>query len=255
MPGDRMLKCAECGFENESQRIYCHNCGTKLDRSVLPPDMGRAEPPEKQAKRVIRLINPKPGFTGLVLFPLLKTLGWAVGVAGLVLVARPPASLPELPKKEDAIESRVLGVQIEEQQRSPQPVLLSVDETLANRYLAASIREKSGGFTGEEFALTGASVDFEPGCCRIWARCALFDYPLYFAAEFDFEAVDGKLSPKVVGAKLGGLPVHPLLAGYAVKGFAPVWDQLKREKRLVLDMQKVEIQHDKILLTTRPAAP
>ena len=28
------LTCGQCGYENEPERVYCHNCGTKLDRSV-----------------------------------------------------------------------------------------------------------------------------------------------------------------------------------------------------------------------------
>jgi hypothetical protein len=29
------LACTECQHQNEVQRIYCHNCGAKLDRSAL----------------------------------------------------------------------------------------------------------------------------------------------------------------------------------------------------------------------------
>ena len=32
----RRLTCAECKYENEVERVYCHNCGEKLDRSLLP---------------------------------------------------------------------------------------------------------------------------------------------------------------------------------------------------------------------------
>lgn len=30
------LICTQCNHENEVERIYCHNCGSKLDRSQLP---------------------------------------------------------------------------------------------------------------------------------------------------------------------------------------------------------------------------
>ena len=34
------LTCKECQHVNEEARIYCHNCGTKLDRSLLVEDAG-----------------------------------------------------------------------------------------------------------------------------------------------------------------------------------------------------------------------
>ena len=35
-PSGPTLTCSQCGFANETERVYCHNCGAKLDRSLLP---------------------------------------------------------------------------------------------------------------------------------------------------------------------------------------------------------------------------
>ena len=49
------LTCKQCNYENEAERIYCHNCGAKLDRSVVPQEKKMEESPDKQRKRVKKL--------------------------------------------------------------------------------------------------------------------------------------------------------------------------------------------------------
>ena len=57
------LTCKQCNYDNEPERVYCHNCGAKLDRTVLPKDPAKTkEGKEKTAKRVRRMINPARGF-------------------------------------------------------------------------------------------------------------------------------------------------------------------------------------------------
>jgi hypothetical protein len=252
MAEESTIKCVECGFENETQRIYCHNCGTKLDRSLLPPDVGRVESAERRAKRVRRMVNPKPGPVDTVVVPAIKSLLFAAIAAGLILMARPPSALPKMPTKEESIEARVLGIRIEDHLQSRQVTTLSVDEPLANRYLVASVRRKKGGLLGDEFKLEAVSVDFEPNRCLVWAHCSLFAHPLYFGAAFDFVENGGGVEPKPTGAYIGGIAIHPVVVKYAVMPFAPVWEQLKREERLVLQMQKIKVEKDRILLTTPP---
>ena len=43
------LTCAECGFVNEAERVYCHNCGKKLDRSLIPKEDPKTGVPKSLA--------------------------------------------------------------------------------------------------------------------------------------------------------------------------------------------------------------
>ena len=51
------LTCGQCGYANEPERVYCHNCGSKLDRSVLPKEEAKRkeESPETARRIVARL--------------------------------------------------------------------------------------------------------------------------------------------------------------------------------------------------------
>ena len=54
-----MLICPDCRNENEIERIYCHDCGTKLDRSKLKKDKSvvQEEKPEETQKRIRRMFG------------------------------------------------------------------------------------------------------------------------------------------------------------------------------------------------------
>jgi predicted amidophosphoribosyltransferase len=60
------LFCPECRRENEPERIYCHDCGTRLDRSAAA--RSKKEPIQDTHKRVKRMFDPhnvlNPGIMG-----------------------------------------------------------------------------------------------------------------------------------------------------------------------------------------------
>jgi len=49
------LLCPECRRENESERVYCHDCGTRLDRAAV---RFKKEPIADTHKRVKRMFDP-----------------------------------------------------------------------------------------------------------------------------------------------------------------------------------------------------
>lgn len=50
------LLCPECQRENESERVYCHDCGARLDRSAVAPTK---EPPKDTHKRLKKFFDPQ----------------------------------------------------------------------------------------------------------------------------------------------------------------------------------------------------
>jgi hypothetical protein len=94
---NQTLTCGPCGYANEPERVYCHNCGTKLDRSLLPKEDGRKqESVEKTRRRVRKMTNPgqdSPVVREVKAF--FKTIIWAAVVAALILFALPPDGIPE----------------------------------------------------------------------------------------------------------------------------------------------------------------
>src|SRR5438552_884776 len=59
---DRMNKlvCPECQHENEPERVYCHNCGARLDRFALTNEKGTPkENLVETQKRLRRIFSPR----------------------------------------------------------------------------------------------------------------------------------------------------------------------------------------------------
>src|SRR5258706_7953722 len=104
------LTCKECGYANEPERVYCHNCGAKLDRSVLPKeDQLRRESPEKARRRIMRMTNPGAGPVKQTLAALAKTLLYAILAAGLVLALRAP---PDVPPAKGPLSTRMVSSEL-----------------------------------------------------------------------------------------------------------------------------------------------
>ena len=47
------LVCPECRRENEAERIYCHECGARLDRSKMAKIKSKEEDPKDAQRRLI----------------------------------------------------------------------------------------------------------------------------------------------------------------------------------------------------------
>lgn len=73
-----LLKCKQCGYENQIGSIFCRGCGAKVDSSALDPDSPDADI-IKRAERKKRLVSTIAGllkktFTCLILAFLVITI-------------------------------------------------------------------------------------------------------------------------------------------------------------------------------------
>ena len=242
------LTCAQCGYTNEAERVYCHNCGTKLDRSVLPKETPKQQDSlDATRKRVKRMTNPDAG-----MLPHIKTtlnvLIYAALVAALLLVALPPENVPGKPE----IVDRMIGSELLDALESPQPRPLAFSENDVNGHLR-SVKSKVGDIVpGMEFKRAFAQL--EPGKVRIGIEETIFGYSLYWTIDEELSVVDGKFTSKQVGGHFGRLGLHPMLMEYAGKIFSKLWTALKREQEQMNRMQAVRVEKGRIILVTRPAA-
>src|SRR5438067_13528473 len=79
------LTCPECRHENEIERIYCHSCGARLDRSALSArKMPQTEAPEEIQRRVQQMFNQRKARIRSLLLQALK-LTLEAGVTAIVV--------------------------------------------------------------------------------------------------------------------------------------------------------------------------
>jgi hypothetical protein len=245
------IKCKQCDYVNEGERVYCHNCGTKLDRHLLPQEDKKKESPEQTMRRVKRMTNPRTGFFAGGLRSLINTLIYSVVVAALILALRSPDRVPPQPKKGEIPDAPPIAMALEEALSSPAPRQLRMSEEAINSYLQASVRSKpdqDGGF----IAFERAFVNLDEGVCRIFMQQSILGYRLYACSAYQLETQGGKLLAKTAGGQIGRLPVHPLIMSYADIAFQRLWDALKRERKLLDSMQSIQVQKGNIVVTTGP---
>jgi hypothetical protein len=249
-PADQpTLTCDQCGFGNEPQRVYCHNCGAKLDRTLLPkPKEQAVESPEKTRKRVAKMTNPGSGGAMREIKTLFKVVVGSSVLATLILMGQKPEGVPEV-KKDLA---RPVGDQVMDAIESPQPRPLSFSEDEVNQYLKQTLKSKEGAIPGVQFER--AFVKFTPGVIRIGSEQSLWGYSVFSGVSRKVEMKDGKFGTVVVGGNFGRLEIDPRLMQYAEPAFEKLWAALQRERKQMESMQVVVVKEGRIDLMTKGKA-
>lgn len=240
------LTCAQCGYVNEAERVYCHNCGTKLDRTVLPTAAEqKQETLGQKRRRVKKMTTPGKGFGGYI-STLFSVLFWAAVVAALFLISAPPDDVPA----KAALAERMLSSELLEAIESPQPRQLVFSENDVNASFKSLKGKAASGLPGLQFER--AFVHFEPAVVRITAQQSLFGYPLYWSSDYQLSIVEGQLRPRKTAARFGRLAIYPALLPYIGAVWKPMWTALKREQEQMNRMQSVTVQKGRIILVTKP---
>lgn len=247
------LTCGACGFSNEPERVYCHNCGAKLDRSLLPAveKEKSQESTEATRRRIRKMTNPAGYSFGQFLKSLLSVLIWAAIIAAGYLISQKPAWVPEESKE---LPTRLVQSELMEATQSPVAVTLAFTEAEVNATLKQSLKRAAGtagAVPGIEFQRAYALL--KPNIVHIGAQQSLWGYPIYSGVDYRLTVVDGKFTPILVGGNFGRLPVHMKAMNYLDFAFQKLWVALKREHDQVQKMQNVQVSQGQIIFVTKGA--
>lgn len=245
------LPCEQCGYLNEPERVYCHNCGAKLDRSLLPKgEEKKQEAPEQARKRIAKMTNPQSGWFWREVKMLVKVVVYAALVAVIILVAQAPDGVPDPQKKPATM--RLVSSDMMEALESPAPRALSFSEEDVNQYLKQMLKAKEGTIPGVEF--TRAFVNMRPGTMRISSENSVWGYPVYSGVDYHIEVKDGKFVANVIGGNFGRLAVDPQAMHYADFAFQSLWMSLQRERKQMDKMASIKVEDQRIDLVTKGGA-
>jgi len=165
------LICAECRHENEAERIYCHNCGERLDRSAAAA-LQKVEDPSETHRRLQKMMQG-PSRTRHNFFVGCKLVLAAAATAGLVQMFLPP-DFPPAVKVSTPVQ---LDIELENATRKPLELNLSQQDV--NAYLTYRL-------TGKKKTLNKSFLDFERAAVVLkegafvigWER-SFFGYSIY----------------------------------------------------------------------------
>lgn len=247
-PKKLTLTCGQCGFENEPERVYCHNCGTKLDRSILPKENTSPEEALAETRRRVRKMT-SPGSAWTEVKTGLNTLVWAALVASLYLALSPP-SRPPLPKDQE-MGANLISVLIDDALTASTASVLTFSEADISQHMRSRVRsgevvpflefKRSYGLLGDGKVIVGVQQD-------------LFGWPLYSSVEYRLKVVDGQFTAVKTGQWFGRLGLDPRIPKVD-NIFKPIWAGLKREAPLKDRMQAIQITPQRMTIALKAGTP
>lgn len=244
------LVCPECQRQNEPERIYCHDCGARLDRSALAKVAPKLEDPKATQRRLKQLLDPGRIKMRLMFFKISKLLLGACAMAVLIEMLRPPIDLPERPK---SLELQQISLDLEKATTSPNAAPLQYSSDQVNAYLANVTRTKQAALS-KFLQFERALVNFDEGVCRITAERSLLGFSVFHSISYNVALQNGTLTTANNGGSIGRMPIHPMIMKYGDILFTDLWAVLDREKKLVAKMDTIEFHPKMVVLTPKQAA-
>jgi len=236
------LVCGECRHENEAERIYCHNCGERLDRSAAAARKPMVDPTETH-RRLQKMLEP-PSRVRHNFFAVSKLALAAVAAAALVEMALPP----ELPAPTKIVSPQI-DLDLENAHLRPSPLEYSQDQI--NAYLTYRLISKKKALTYPFLTFVRATASFREGACTIGVERSLFGYSIFSRTSHRVDTSAGKIAATNVGGWIGRLPIHPVIMQFGDIIFADLWSALDRERKLIGKMGAVNF-HDGSVTITAP---
>ncbi len=240
------LTCPECRHENEIERIYCHSCGARLDRSALSArKMPKTEAPEEIQKRLQGMFNQRKARIRSLLLQALK-LTLAAGIAAIVVEMLIPPDVPAN-KKSDNLPPQI-NMDLEMMVQYHRPPFLRYDEEGVNGFIANTLRTKKEKLNHPLVDFHRAIVRFRDGSCGLTVERSIFGYSFYTTGIYAVELRDGKLTSSTSGGSIGRLQIHPQLMKYAGFLFGDLVTAMQREAKQLSRIGSIEFHDKEVIL-------
>ena len=242
------LICPDCRHENETERIYCHNCGARLDRSKLAPSVVALGDPDVQTqKHLKKLFQGRQEKIRNAALKLAKVVLGAACLAALTVMALPP-DLP--PASKNYTFAPMINMDMVSATSSHQGAALVYNEEQVNSYIASNLRRKDSPANQGYFPLRRVQVRFEEGVCVINTERQLFGYSIYSGSSYRVKIEQGKIHSSNTSGYIGRMPIHPAIMKYADILLQKAWDSLARERNSVAKLASIEFHPQSVTLVT-----
>ena len=242
------LICPECRRENEAERIYCHDCGARLDRTALAKIAPKGEDAKETQRRLRTMLDPQRAKMRLMFFKISKLVLGALAAAVVIQMIIPPDA-PPAPKTGEFPPQINLDIENAAMNQNSPP--LQYTETQVNAYLGSALRSKKAALS-KLLQFERAFVSFDENVCRVTAERSLFGFSVFTTTSSRVTIENGTLKASNNGGKIGRLRIHPLLMKYADPLFGDLWTALDRERKAVAKMNGIELHPQAIVLIPKP---
>lgn len=225
------IECVQCGFRNDLGRVFCTNCGVKLD-------LKRTSQADLEERREIpwgRIIGKLVG--GVL----------AVAVLGVLALAFWPMDIPVVQKDAAGGQQVVLKTRaVKKALMARQKATVDFSEAELNGFTAGRAEARK---------LKALVVDIQPGAIEVsahfswrpgvvtnmtWLARKNVAVPVSLAIKAGF--ADGQMA--VTGGRLGHLPLVGPLTGIPKRFFGDVFSDIAAEKQVMDALADVVFDRD-----------
>ncbi len=237
------LVCRECRHDNEAERIFCHECGARLDRSGLAKAKQSAEDPQQTRKRLERLLSGRGLKARQTFFLVSKIVLGACALAAVIQMLL----APEVPPSTQELGIGSMSLELENAASDHRVRELRFTEEQVNASLATGLRSKQAALSNFAFRFERALVAFDEGRCRFIVERSAFGHKIYTTGTYAVSLKGGQIVLQNLGGSIGRLRVHPELMKHAGFLFGGVAAALERERKSLAKLGAVEF-HPKLVV-------
>jgi hypothetical protein len=242
------LTCPECRRDNEAERIYCHDCGARLDRSALAGcKTGKKETSEELHRRMRGMFSQRGVRTRLLFFKITKLILIAGATAAAVVILIPP-DVPRAVKSEGFPPQ--INLSLETMTESHQAQSLQFSEEGVNAYLASALKRKKEKLNHPLIDFERAIVAFTEGNCRVTIERSIFGYSIFTSADYAVQIAGGKLTASPRSGAIGRMPINPSVMPYAGFLFSDAVAAMDHEHKLLNKAGSIQLREKEIVLTS-----
>ena len=209
----KSIKCSQCGHENDPTRVFCQECGARLERpagdepTISAPTSVPVESRFRGRAVTTGLAATIFGFVR----GLLSTTILAAILAALIQMARQPDDVPPAQPANEVQAGQLLHT-VQVLSGSNYARTVDISQAQANNYLAASIvpdPTTSNSIFRADFSR--AFVVIRSGQLKFFVEQRLFGWPIYMYLISAPEPAGAKASLRVTGGGIGRMPISPRL--------------------------------------------
>lgn len=244
----KKLICQECRHENEPERIYCHNCGARLERTALAKEAAKQEQPEEAHRRVRAMFDPNRDRLRRNFFKISKLVLGALLAAALIQMLLPP-DVP--PRQKNVGISVPIALDLETASQTHGAAPLRYSDEQVNAYLAYTLKNRQSTLSKWP-RFERALVGFDENLCRLTVERSLFGFSFYTGGKYRVAVENGSMSAVENAGSVGRLPIHPQLMKLCGFLFRDVGRALDHDRKLLAKMSRIEFQPQAVVITPQP---
>jgi hypothetical protein len=221
-----ILQCGACGHQNEPERVYCHNCGEKLDRSLLPtPKELAVESDTEKRRRVKKMMNVSSGSFKREVKTFFTVIVFAALVAAIFLYWQKPADVP--PSKMVTLPDRNAADVWRALMENKAALSTELTEEEVNAFLKNALKASDSSVPGVKFER--AFVTFREGTVTVTAERNAWGLPTFSSTTYAPRVTDGGVKFEPIGVTFGKLGVDPRVPFAANLGLGGLKSAMAKE--------------------------